>query len=306
MSAETIEATYRQAPNWRSQFRDYLTSERGYSEHTLSAYESDLNQFSEALAKDLLGASTDEVRKFILGCLEAGVSPKTARRKLSTIKSFFGFVFAEGGLPKNVAGHIRAPRAFDTIIRPITRAEVEQILAALSSDHPLDVRNRALVYVAYGSGLRVSEIIRLKTDDVNFQQSIAKVRQGKGQKDRFVPLNQLEIEAISLYLNKTRPRFAKQSDNGVLFIGHYGEPLTRQRLWQILTEISSLVVGRAISPHKYRHAFVTDTINGGAGSRVVQKMVGHVSVTTTMEYMHSDLEHLRTEYLKSHPRGAAL
>jgi site-specific recombinase XerD len=151
MSAETTETTCVQAPNWRHQFRDYLTSERGYSEHTLSAYESDLDQFSEAVAKKLLNASTDDIRKFILGCLEAGVSPKTARRKLSTLKTFYEFVFTEGGLPKNLARHIRAPRAFDMIIRPITRAEVEQILTALSSDHPLDVRNRALVYVAYGS-----------------------------------------------------------------------------------------------------------------------------------------------------------
>lgn len=298
--------TDQQLGSWRVQFRDYLTSERGYSEHTLSAYESDLDQFSEVLMKGLLSASTDDIRKFILAFLEAGVSPKTARRKLSTIKTFYGFVFAEGGLIKNPAAHIRAPRAFDTIIRPITRAEVEQILTSLTGDHPLNLRNRALVYVAYGSGLRVSEIISLKISDVTFQQSIAKVRRGKGQKDRFVPLNELEIEAISLYLNKARPRFAKQSDNGVLFIGHHGEPLTRQRLWQILTEISSLVVGRAVSPHKYRHAFVTDTINGGAGSRIVQKMVGHMSVTTTMDYMHSDLEHLRAEYLKTHPRGVAL
>jgi integrase/recombinase XerD len=292
--------------HWRAQFLDYLTAERGYSGHTLSAYESDLDKFSEFLTKDLLSASSNDIQRFILACLEAGVSPKTARRKLSTIKGFYQFVFAEDGLARNPSRHIRGPKAFDAVIRPITRAELDQILAALGTYHPLDLRNRALVYAAYGSGLRVSEMANLEIDDVDFQQSIAKVRLGKGRKDRFVPLNPPEMEAIRSYLEKARPRFANKPDNGLVFIGQCGEQLTRQRLWQVLTEISTRIVGRTISPHKYRHAFVTDTINGGANSRVVQKMVGHVSVRTTMDYMHSDLERTRAEYLKSHPRGAAL
>jgi integrase/recombinase XerD len=299
------ERSLRETFGGQAQFMEYLATERRYSEHTLSAYESDLGQFSEGVAKDPLSASTDDIRKFILGCLEAGCSPKTARRKLSAIKHLFQFAHGEGRIDHDPSRHIRAPKAFDKIIRPITRAEVEDILASLDTKLPLHLRDRALVYVAYGSGLRVSEIVNLKIVDVHFQQSIAKVRQGKGQKDRFVPLNQLEMDAISLYLEKARPRLAREPDNGLLFIGHYGDILTRQRLWQILTRISARIVGRVISPHKYRHAFVTDTINGGAGSRVVQKMVGHVSVKTTMDYMHSDLEHLRAEYLKSHPRGAA-
>jgi integrase/recombinase XerD len=292
--------------DWLMQFFQYLTGERGYSANTISAYESDLAQFQRALVKDLLQGTTDDIRKFILSFLESGVSPKTARRKLSVLKGFYGFVFAEGGLRKNPARDIRGPKAFRAIVRPVTRAEVDQILESLGIDHPLDIRNRTLVYVVYGSGLRVTEAANLRIADINFQQAVAKVRLGKGQKDRMVPLNQAEIEAIRLYLERARPKFAGERDNGFLFIGRRGEPLTRQRLWQILTGISRWVVGRSISPHKYRHAFVTDTINGGAASRVVQKMVGHASVKTTMDYMHSDLEHVRMEYLRAHPRGAEL
>jgi site-specific recombinase XerD len=290
----------------RAQFIDYLTAERGYSEHTISAYQSDLDQFSATLTKDLLGASTDDIRKFILGLLESGVSPKTARRKLSSLKTFYHFMFAENSLVQDPSRLVRAPKAFDAVIRPITRVEVDQILAALGNEHPLDVRNRALVYAAYGSGLRVTEAVNLRVADVDFRQSVAKVRLGKGRKDRFVPLSVPEMEAIRFYLEKARPRFAKEPDSGLLFIGRRGEQLTRQRLWQVLTRISTRIVGRAISPHKYRHAFVTDTINGGANFRVVQKMAGHVSVRTTMDYMHSDLERTRAEYLKSHPRGVGL
>jgi integrase/recombinase XerD len=298
--------TKERALDWRAQFLEYLTAERAYSEHTISAYQSDLDQFSAALAKDLLSASTDDIRKFILGRLEAGVSPKSARRKLSAIKGFFHFVFVEGGSDENPSQHIRAPKAFDAIIRPITRVEVDQILASLGKDRRLDIRNRALVYTAYGSGLRVSEIVNLRTADIDFQRSVAKVRLGKGRKDRFVPLNPPEMEALRSYLEKARPIFTKESDSEWLFVGRRGERLTRQRIWQVLTELSARIVGRAISPHKYRHAFVTDTINGGGGPRVVQKMVGHVSVHTTMDYMHSDIERSRAEYLKSHPRGVAL
>ena len=294
------------AEDWISQFFGYLREERGYSEHTLSAYGSDLNQFRAVLGKDPLHASTDDIRQFILGCLESGVSPTTARRKTSTLKSFYQFVFAEGGIAQDPSHHVRAPKAPDVVIRQVTRAEVDQILASVGTDHALDLRNRALVYMAYGSGLRVSELASVKITDVDFQRGVAKVRRGKGQKDRWVPLSAPEMEAIRLYMEKARPRFAAEPDNGVLFIGRRGEPLTRQRLWQVLTGISEPVVGRTVSPHKYRHAFVTDTINGGADFRVVQKMVGHASVKTTMGYMHFDLERTRAEYLKSHPRGATL
>jgi site-specific recombinase XerD len=294
------------AEDWISQFFGYLREERGYSEHTLSAYESDLDQFKASLGKDPLKASTDEIRKFVLACLESGASPKTARRKLSAIRGFLQFAFGEGGIERDPSRHIRAPKAFDAVIRPITRSEVDQILASLDTDRPSDVRDRALMCAAYGSGLRVSELANLKIADVDLEKGIAKVRRGKGQKDRWVPLSPPEIEAIQLYLEKARPRFAQDPDNGTLFIGRRGEPLTRQRVWQFLTRISMRIVGRAISPHKYRHAFVTDTINGGAEPHVVQTMVGHASVRTTMEYMHFDLERTRAEYLKSHPRGAAL
>jgi site-specific recombinase XerD len=293
--------------DWTSQFFGYLRDERGYSEHTLSAYGSDLEQFKAALSKDLLRATPDDIRKFNLACLDSGVSPKTARRKTSTLKTFYQFVFAEGGIAQDPSRHIRAPKAFDAVIRQVTRTEVDQILESLGADHPtMGVRNRALVYMAYGSGLRVSELASLKVADVDFQHAVAKVRLGKGQKDRWVPLSQPEIEAIRLYMEQARPHFAIEPDHGVLFIGRRGDQLTRQRIWQILVGISKPVVGRGVSPHKYRHAFVTDTINGGADFRVIQKMVGHTSVKTTMGYMHFDLERTRAEYLKAHPRGATL
>ena len=232
-----------QETDWRTQFLDYLTQERRYSEHTISAYQSDLDQFQASLGRGLLSASTADIRKFILDCLESGASPKTARRKLSAIRSFLQFVFGEGGIDLDPSRHIRAPKAFDMVIRPITRPEVDQILESLDSARPLDLRNRALMFTAYGSGLRVSEAASLKIADVDLEKGVAKVRRGKGQKDRWVPLSPPEIGAIRLYLEKARPGFAQDPDNGTLFIGIRGEPLTRQRVWQVLTRISKRIVG---------------------------------------------------------------
>jgi site-specific recombinase XerD len=195
---------------WLSQFMDYLAGERGYSKHTISAYEADMDQFKEVLAKDLLDASTDDVRTFVLGILESGLSPKSARRKLSVVRGFYQFVFCEGGLPNDPSRHLHGPKAFKTIIRPITRGEVDQTLGFLGTDRVQDIRDRALVYTLYGSGLRVGELVRLQIADINFAQRVAKVRRGKGQKDRTAPMNQSEMEAIRLYLvRRETPRLCR-------------------------------------------------------------------------------------------------
>ena len=290
---------------WLSLFSQYQEGERAHAGNSIAAYSIDLGQFSEALQKDILQATSDDIRKFILDCLNRDISPKSARRKLCAIRSFYQFVYAEGGLARDPSRDIRGPKAYKTLVRPIVREEVDLILASIGTEHPIDIRNRAILHACYGSGLRASELTHLQIADLNFAHSVAKVRLGKGQKDRHVPLNQREVEAIKLYLELARPHFIKAPDHGVLFVGRYGEPFTRQRLWQIMTELSEAVVGRSISPHKYRHAFVTDTTNGGASLRVVQKMAGHRSVKTTQGYMHSDFGRVRAEYLKSHPRGIA-
>jgi site-specific recombinase XerD len=291
--------------DWISQFAKYQEGERAHADNSVSAYAIDLEQFRTSLPKDVLLASSDDIREFILGCLDRGVSPKTARRKLCAIRSFYQFVYGEGGLAKDPSRDIRGPKAHRTLVRPITREEVDLILASIGTEHPIDIRNRAILHACYGSGLRASELTHLRIADLNFAHSVAKVRLGKGQKDRHVPLNEREVEAIKQYLELARPHFVKGPDHGVLFIGRYGETLTRQRLWQIMTELSVKAVGRVVSPHKYRHAFVTDTTNGGASLRAVQEMAGHRSVRTTQGYLHSDLGRVRAEYLKSHPRGIA-
>ncbi|MFL6306905.1 MAG: tyrosine-type recombinase/integrase [Candidatus Sulfotelmatobacter sp.] len=292
-------------PDLLAQFLEHLKAERACSPNTVVSYGFDLRQFCEYESTDPLARSADAIRAFIESRLTSGISPRTARRQLSAIRSFYEFLFLEGAITRNPARTIRAPKAHRGCVRPVNGAEIDKILAALDGTTPLDYRNRAMIFAAYGSGFRVSELLRVGIDDLDFGHSIAKVRLGKGKKDRLVPMNQPEMEAITVWLDKGRPKFLRESDpdNRLLFIGERGDALTRQRIWQVLTEISMKVIGRAASPHKFRHGFVTDSINGGADIRVVQQMAGHASILTTALYFHSSVERIRTEYLKSHPRG---
>jgi integrase/recombinase XerD len=286
---------------WLTAFLEYLRIERAYSKHTINAYRRDVEQFRKQLGSDLLKASSKDVAKFMVGRLASGTLPTSMGRKLAAIRGFYGFMLNEEAVTSDPTRYLRGPKAHRPLIRQVTRDEVEKMLGAISTDRALDLRDRALIFAAYGSGLRVSELISLRMADLDFQHSIAKVRLGKGQKDRLVPLNEREIESIKLYLEKGRQKLAGNPDNDLVFLGQSGQ-LTRQRVWQIFTRLSERVLHRRASPHKFRHAFVTDTINGGAQARSVQHMVGHAQVSTTMNYMHFDFARVRDQYLKSHPR----
>jgi integrase/recombinase XerD len=287
---------------WLTGFLEYLQIERAYSKHTINAYRSDVQQFRKQLGSDLLKASSNDVAKFIVGGLESGTLPTSMRRKLAAIRGFYGFMLNEEAVTSDPTRYLRGPKAHRPLIRQVTRDEVGKMLGAISMDRTLDLRDRALIFAAYGSGLRVSELVSLRMADLDFQHSVAKVRLGKGQKDRYVPLNEREIESIKLYLEKGRQKLAGNPDNDLVFIGRSGKRLIRQRVWQIFTRLGERVLHRRVSPHKFRHAFVSDTINGGAQARSVQHMVGHARVSTTMGYMHFDFARVRDQYLKSHPR----
>jgi integrase/recombinase XerD len=297
---------YSPSGSWADQFSRHLSEERSYPPNTITAYGTALEQFRSAINKPLLKATPDDIRNFIAAILARGGSGQTARLKLYAIRGFYKFVYLENGLPRNVGRSAHTPKVQQQIVRPITGAEVDKLLGSLGTNTPRDIRDRAILYVAYGSGLRVSELIALRLCDLDIAHSIVRVNCGKGQKDRLVPMNEMETNALDLYLREARPKLLSGApETDVLFIGGRGRghALTRQRVWQLLTRISKAVVGRPISPHKFRHAFVTDTVNGGADIRVVQAMAGHSSINTTQRYLHSDLERLRREYLKAHPRG---
>src|SRR5713226_5911523 len=175
------------AQRWISSFLAYMRIERGASDHTFSAYESDLAQFQEYVGKPMKDVKGDDIRAFIINRTGAGVGPWSVRRKVSALKSFYGFVFAERGMRADPTKTVRAPKAFKPVVRPITSEEVDVLLKATGTRNALEIRDRAIIYALYGSGFRASEVTRLTLNNLNFADSVAKVRLGKGGKDRFVP-----------------------------------------------------------------------------------------------------------------------
>ncbi len=289
--------------DWLKMFLEYLNVDRGVSPHTLTSYSRTLELFRKAVRKDWALVTADDIHAYSTRLFKSGVSAKTVRQRIAALRHFFRFLFFEKLLPYELTRHVNPPKTPKSVVRPVTTEEVEKMLAALGTDSPLDLRNRALLHVAFGSGLRVSEILKLRTKDVDLEHGIAKVRQGKGGKDRLTPMNPAEMQSIRDYLERSRPNLARGRIADVLFISDNAKPLTRQRIWQVFERLSLSVLGRKVSPHKHRHAFVTETMRGGADIRVVQTMVGHRHVQTTAHYLHSDFDRVRQWYFKTHPRG---
>ena len=293
--------------DWVAEFLESYKTERRSPENTTDNYGKDLEQFQEHLGrKHVLAATSRDIAAFISYRLDKGISPISARRQLCAIRSFYGFVLSERAIERDPTRFLRGPKAHRPLVRQVTREEIELLVSSIGTETPLQLRDRAMLLAAYGSNFRVSELISLPISRININQTVATVKRAKNLRDRIVPLNPREIEAIQLYLEKGRPALlGSHPDNGLLFISERGEQMTRMRAWQIFAEVSRRVLGRAVSPHKFRHAFVTDTVNGGADIRVVQRMVGHAYIGTTMLYMHSDIERIRRHYLQSHPLALA-
>ncbi len=288
---------------WVPLFLEYLSVDRGVSPHTLTSYSRTLELFREQAGKNWAAVTTDDIHAYGAKLLKDGSSAKTVRQRIAALRHFFRFLFFEKFLPYELTRHVQPPKAPKAVVRPVTTEEMDKMLAAIGTATALDLRNRALLHVAFGSGLRVSEILNLRTKDVDLERGIAKVRKGKGGKDRLTPMNPPEMQAIRDYLERARPHLAKERTADYLFISDDAQPLTRQRIWQIFEGRSLTVLGRTVSPHKHRHAFVTETMKGGADIRVVQTMVGHRHVKTTEHYLHSDFDRVREWYFKTHPRG---
>ena len=287
---------------WISDFLESYKTERRAPENTVANYSTDLLQFRKSLGqRDLLSASSRDVAAFVASRLRKGISPISARRQLSAIRSFYGFALTEGAIARNPTRFLRGPKAYRPLVRRITLEEIEKVVDSIGGEPPLELRNRAMLLAAYGSGFRVSELIKLPVG-IDLSKTAFHIKRGKNLRDRYVPLNDREKDAIRLYLEKGRPKLiGDREDCGVLFIQRRGEAMTRQRAWQIFDQITTRVLGRNVSPHKWRHSFVADTVNGGADIRVVQRMAGHSHIGTTMLYMHSDIERVRRHYLQSHP-----
>jgi integrase/recombinase XerD len=288
-------------------FQDHLTVEKGSSPRTNEAYLRDVKRFATFCltkgAKTPASASARILREYVYHLKDLGLSPASIRRNVSAVRSYFRFMVSEGELVRDPSERLEAPKRWRTLPEVLTVEETEKLLSAPSLDEPLVFRDRAMLELAYGAGLRVSEWISLSMRDVLMDDHLVRVF-GKGSKERLVPIGRKAIGAVAIYLRELRPKLERGEGKGLLFLNARGEPLSRMGAWKILRKYVDLAgITKPVSPHTLRHSFATHLLEGGADLRAVQEMLGHADISTTQIYTHVDREYLRSVHRQFHPRA---
>jgi integrase/recombinase XerD len=295
-------------------YLDHLAVERGLSEHTLSAYRRDLRRYVAFLTRrDLHDPGAVEeatIRSFVAslsasthGADEAPYQASSVARTLSAVRSFHRFLLREGVTDLDPAAGVPQPRLPRSLPRPIPLEDVRRLLEAPDDETPSGIRDRAILELLYGSGLRISELTGLDVDDIDLEEGSVRVL-GKGGKEREVPLGSFGRDAATAYLTRGRPALATAGSRGAVFLNARGGRLSRQSCARILGRYVRLAgIERRVTLHTLRHSFATHLLEGGADVRVVQELLGHASVATTQIYTLVTARHLREVYDESHPRA---
>lgn len=298
-------------PNQRflSAFLDYLKVEKGLAPLTVSAYRSDLAQYTEFLHKHkrvLCDARRQDVQGFLSELLGNGVDARSIARKLSALRHFYKYLLLDRYIDKDPTLNIDTPKQWKVLPKSLAAAEVEQVLQgpARAKDDRLSqalaARDRAMLEVFYAGALRVSEIIGLKLQDLKLDLGYVLVR-GKGDKERIVPLGRAAQEIVQAYLRDARPVLAGAKSSSYLFIARGAKSITRQRVWQMVNAASA--ASRHASPHMLRHSCATHMVENGADLRTVQTILGHADISTTQVYTHLALDRLNRVHRQHHPRA---
>ena len=297
-----------------SDFLDFLIAEKGGSENTVAAYRNDLTQFSEFVshtsetdvAIDWSQLTREQLIDFILFLREREYASSTVARKVAAIKSFFQFLVRVGRIAESPAEDLDSPKVRKQLPQTLTPAEVARLLAQPleSGNSSKALRDTALLEILYATGMRVSEAAGLTLDDLDLQSGSVRCI-GKGNKERVIPLYPEALQAVSTYIDAARKSFlGDHRGERTLFLNPRGERLTRQGLWLIVKGYArALGMGDRVTPHTLRHSFATHMLNGGAGLREVQRLLGHANISTTQVYTHLTSEHLKKSYEKAHPRA---
>lgn len=288
-------------------FADFLALEQGSSPRTSEAYARDVERLvtyavskGGRLPSDI---SSRLLREFVYQLKDLGLAPASIRRNVSAVRTYFRFLLADGHVVRDPSERLETPKRWRSLPDVLTVDEVTRLLAAPTLDDPLTFRDRALLELAYGAGLRVSEWITLGIRDVLLEDGLVRVL-GKGSKERLVPIGRSAIGAVAIYLRELRPRLEKGEGKSILLLNARGKPLTRMGAWKILRRyVERAQITKHVSPHTLRHSFATHLLEGGADLRAVQEMLGHADISTTQIYTHVDREYLRRIHKQYHPRG---
>jgi len=287
-------------------FQDFTRLEKGHSLLTDDAYQRDLLRLTGYVRAKGVTAPTDitaaMLRSYVYHLKDLGLAPASIRRNVSAIRGYFRFLLAEGHVRKDPSERLETPKRWRTLPDVLTVQETMTLLAAPALEEPFVFRDRAMLELAYGAGLRVSEWISISVRDLLLDQKLVRVF-GKGSKERLVPIGRNAIGALAIYLRELRPKLERGAGKGVLFLNARGQPLSRMGAWKILRKhVETAGLEKRVTPHTLRHSFATHLLEAGADLRAVQEMLGHVDIATTQIYTHVDREYLRSVHRQFHPR----
>lgn len=289
-------------------FLDALWMERGLSENTLSAYRRDLQQFEDWLehqqgACNLLEVSAATIRDYLDARQRRKVSPRSNARLISSLRNFYRYQHREKRIQVDPTALLGSPRQGRSLPKSLDEADVESLLFAADTTTVLGLRDRCMLEVLYACGLRVSELVGLQLLGLNLRQGVLRVN-GKGDKQRLVPLGDEAVDWLEKYRAEARPALLAGRHCDTLFVTRRGQGMTRQAFWYVIKRYASIAsIEKPLSPHTLRHAFATHLLNNGADLRVVQMLLGHSNLSTTQIYTHIANERLKLLHGEHHPRG---
>jgi len=286
------------------EFLLHLASERGLADNTLLGYRRDLEDIQDSFEKRALSLTTadaDAFRDYLQNQRRRGRSTKTVARRLAAIRVFLRYLATQGHDVVGILQQLERPKPERSLPKILSRAQVNQLIAAPNPKSMLFARDVAILELLYASGLRATELCDVKTRDVNLQVGCVRVL-GKGMKERIVPLGQAASEAITRYLSECRPKLERKHSE-LLFLSRTGKPLERIGLWMLVEKYGrSSGLLKQVSPHTLRHCFASHLLGGGADLRVVQELLGHSDIATTQIYTHVDQDRLKAIHKQFHPR----
>lgn len=287
------------------EFINYLSVEKGLSKNTLDSYGLDLAAYAAYLKKNKMlrweKIKRQDIIDYLISERERGQEASSIARRMVAIKLFHRFLVKDRYLENDVTSLLESPKLWKRLPHFLSAGEIEAMLAAPDQSKPTGLRDYAILECLYGTGMRVSEVVGLKLDDVNLNSSYLRCS-GKGGKDRVVPLGRIAVAACNQYLEKSRPTYRPKTDH--FFTGKRRVGLTRQFVWQMIkTHAKAAGITKELTPHTFRHSFATHLLERGADLRIVQELLGHSDISTTQIYTHVTRDHLKDVHKKYHPRG---
>lgn len=291
-------------------YLEALSKERLMSTQTVKAYEADLRQFVAWLTSaginqicETSNLSAQQLRAFWAQRRNQGLSAQSMKRAQSAMRGFFKYALKHGLINKNPMSSIESPRAQRPLPKALNESDVATIINSPATDNPLGIRDRAILEVLYGSGLRVSELTDLAINQIDFDNLVLRVT-GKGSKERVIPMTEIAAKALQEYINRRHSDFPESANIEYVFLNRHGSQISPRSIARMIDKyVRQLAMMKNISPHQFRHSFATHLLNNGADIRAVQEMLGHESLSTTQIYTKISKERLLQTYRQTHPRS---